>query len=104
MKIVDHCGNSIKAGRLLRWQPSPQGGPGDYYIRVKDVVNPTKEAPGQVVIELMFGIKPIAKESPDSVVRFADFVTVFDPEDELKAEAAVAHALEEDKNGIQLVR
>lgn len=95
MKVVDHAGNSIVSGRLLRWQPSPQGGPGDYYVKVADVVKPTQDEPGKVVITLTFGIQKLTKKDDmdHGAVRFADFVTVLDPEDELRTEAVLAKAV-----------
>ena len=98
MKVVDHAGNSIKAGRLLRWQPSPQMGPIDLYVKVKDVVPPTEEMPGKLTLELNFGIQPKTKKD-QAVVQFRDFVTVFDPEEELRTEAALAK-VEEGKDGV----
>ncbi len=99
MKVVDHAGNSIKTGRLLRWQPSQMP---DLYVKVKDVVPPTKDAPGKVEFTVIFGIAPTAKEQ--GAVQFKDFITVFDPEDELRAEAVVAKAAEEAPNGVQSIR
>ncbi|SRR5229473_127658 len=111
MKIVDHAGNSIVKGRLMRWQPSPQGGHGDYYVKVIDVVHPTQHDPGKVIVTVMFGVAPLGKTKLDeAVVRFGDFVTVFDPEDELKAELAVKRATEaieaeqEVERGVQPIR
>lgn len=89
MKIVDHAGNSLKAGRLLRWQHNAtQSGPVDYYVKVVDVVAPTKDMPGKVEFTVTFGIPPQAKEQ--GVIQFKDFVTVFDPEEEIRAEATLA--------------
>lgn len=85
MRVIDHAGNSIVKGRLLRWQPNQQ--PVDYYVKVVDVVPPTKEAPGRMELAVTFGIAPQAK---DGAIQFKDFVTVFDPEDELRAEAVLA--------------
>jgi hypothetical protein len=95
MKVIDHAGNSIKVGRLLRWQPSQRNGPGDYYVKVIDIVNPTMDEPGKVVFALTFGIKQLSKkeESEHVAIGFPDFVTVFDPEEELRAEAALAKAM-----------
>lgn len=87
IRVVDHAGNPIKVGRLLRWQPSPASGPLDLYVKVKDVVAPDDKMPGKVVLELSFGIAPNPKK--DAVCQFRDFVTVLDPEDELRAEAVV---------------
>lgn len=105
MRVIDHAGNSLKIGRLLRWQPSPQGGPGDYYVKVTDVVQPTLLEPGKVVLAITFGIKPPAKKDDmeNGAVRFADLITVFDPEEELKAEAAVAKA-KEASDGVLSIR
>lgn len=95
MRIVDHAGNSIKPGRLLRWQV-PQGQGVDCYVKVKDVVYPTLTEhgvpgkPGKVVVEVMFGIPPLDKQPKEgAAVQFHDLVTVFDPEDELKAQTVV---------------
>jgi len=85
VKVIDHAGNSLKPGRLLRWIPTSQV---DLYVKVKDVVPPTKDIPGKVMFEVTFGIAPQPKEG--GAVQFKDFVTVFDPEDELKAEAILA--------------
>ena len=89
MKIVDHAGNSIKVGRLLRWQPKDQL---DLYVKVVDVVSPTKDMPGHVTFTANFSIQPTAKEQ--GAIQFKDFVTVFDPEDELRAEMVLAKTLE----------
>lgn len=89
MKVIDHAGNSLVKGRLLRWQPSQMP---DLYVKVTDVVSPTKEMPGKVEFTVTFGIAPQNKEQ--GAVQFKDFVTVFDPEDELRAEAVLAKATE----------
>lgn len=88
MKIVDHCGNSLVKGRLLRWQPKDTP---DLYVKVIDVVPPTKGTPGRVEFVVTFGIQPTDREQ--GAIQFKDFVTVYDPEDELRAEAAMAEAL-----------
>lgn len=100
MKVIDHAGNSIKVGRLLRWQPNPSSGPLDLYVTVKDVEPPTAGTPGRMVIELIFGIAPAGK-SDSKVVQFKDFVTVMDPKDELKAEIVLTKVV---GDGIQSVR
>lgn len=87
MKVVDHAGNSIKVGRLLRWIPTIQP---DLYVKIVDVVAPTKDEAGKVVFTVHFGIAPQPKEQ--GAVQFKDFVTVYDPEEELKAEAVLAKA------------
>ena len=92
MKVIDHAGNSIKPGRLLRWQHSPQSGPSDFYVKVIDVVAPGADMPGKLVFEVTFGIPP-QKGKDAKVVQFRDFITVFDPEEELRAEVAVEKAM-----------
>lgn len=101
MKVIDHAGNSIKAGRLLRWIPTGQP---DLYVKVTDVVAPTKDMPGKVVFTVQFGIAPQAKDQ--GAVQFKDFVTVFDPEDELRAEMVVAKVTDdmEVPSGVQSIR
>lgn len=89
MKVIDHAGNSLKAGRLLRWQPSQLP---DLYVKVKDIVPPTKDMPGKVEFTVTFGIAP--QKGEQGAVQFKDFITVFDPEDELKAEAVVEKVAE----------
>lgn len=92
MKIVDHAGNEIKVGRLLRWQHNiQQAGPVDFYVKVKDVVAPTDKAPGRLVIELTLGVSPQVGKA-DGAVQFRDFVTVLDPEEDARAEAVLDKA------------
>jgi hypothetical protein len=96
MKVIDHVGNSLIKGRLLRWQrvdPTPL----DMYVKVLDVVPPTKDMPGNVTLSLTFGIAPISKKDNErGAVQFKEFTTVFDPEDELRTEVALAKAMKED--------
>lgn len=94
MKVVDHAGNSIVKGRLLRWQHNQQSGPVDFYVKVLDVVAPSADMPGKVEIALTFGVPPQNKKGAD-VVQFRDFITVQDPEEELRTEAALARATTE---------
>jgi hypothetical protein len=91
VKVIDHAGNVLKPGRLLRWQPTGQV---DLYVKVKDVVAPTKTVPGRVEFVVTFGIAPQTKE--EGAIQFKDFITVMDPEDELRAEAVL------DKVGVTL--
>lgn len=93
VKVIDHAGNSIKPGRMLRWiVPNGQGV--DCYVKVKDVVPPTEQAPGKIVVELVFGIQHIDRTvKGKDAIRFNDLVTVFDPEEELRAEAALNRAV-----------
>jgi hypothetical protein len=90
VKVIDHAGNVLKPGRLLRWQPSPQSGSVDLYVKVRDVVAPTKTAPGRVEFVVTFAIAPQAKE--EGAIQFKDFITVMDPEDELRAETVLDKA------------
>lgn len=89
MKIVDHIGNEIKKGRLLRWQHNvEQAGPLDFYVKVIDTVAPTKLTPGSVSFAVTIGIAQQTRE--DGAIKFQDFITVQDPEEELRADAALA--------------
>jgi hypothetical protein len=81
VRVVDHAGNVLKPGRLLRWQPSGQV---DLYVKVKEVVGPTKTAEGRVEVVLTMAIAPQSRE--EGAIQFKDFITVMDPEDELRAE------------------
>jgi hypothetical protein len=105
MRIVDHAGNSIRPGRLLRWQTK---GTIDCYVKVKDVVLPTLTAagvigqPGRVVVEVIFGIPPLDKQPKENAaVQLSDLVTVFDPEDELRAQAVMDSAAADGKGNTQ---
>lgn len=91
--MIDHAGNSIKVGRTLRWMV-PNGQGVDAYVKVKDVVPPTEFGPGKVVVELVFGIQKIGGTGTKGkdAIQFSDLVTVFDPEEEMRTEAALARA------------
>lgn len=94
MKVIDHAGNSIKVGRLLRWQHRPDSsGPLDFYVKVVDVAAPTTETPGKLEFTVIIGIPPQTKKDAQ-VVQFRDFITVFDPEEEVKAEAVMDKVVE----------
>jgi hypothetical protein len=101
IKIVDHAGNIIKKGRLVRWQPSPALGPLDLYVRVLDVVEPTSDENGRFVFEVTMGIEK--QKRTDGAIQFKDVVTVLDPEEELRTAKVLADAVERTKNGLQLV-
>jgi hypothetical protein len=89
MKLIDHAGNSIVPGRMLRWQhDSTHSGPLDFYVKVRDTVAPSVDMPGRLVFEVTIGVPPQKKQ--DGAIQFKDFVTVYDPEDELRAQAVLA--------------
>lgn len=88
MKVIDGIGNSLKKGMLLLWKPH------DIYVKVLDVAAPSLGIPGKVVISVEFGIAPIekGKDIETGAVNFKDFITVQDPEEELRTERALSHA------------
>jgi hypothetical protein len=93
MKVIDAIGNSLVKGRLLLWKPH------DIYVKVMDVVSPSIGIPGKVVISVEFGIAPIekGKDVENGAVNFKDFITVNDPEEEIRT----TRVLEGVSHGIQ---